>query len=214
MAWKSGSVCHKSLSSYAIRVGSDTIVCVKCPLFRGSFTPYRPLTLGHSLGAYFLLIWGVGVVKVVINMPSPLLGFGNKGSFGKGVFQKNPVSRDSRIANHFSPYSIRNRPESQIPKFVKHLFLGVPDRGQNFVKICLKTTVFFFFFNFWQIFDKISPPDWNTQKQSLGQTWTQLGFGAFSNAVREKGFAILDRSGPAIECKIGQVCELCSGARV
>ena len=33
-------------------------------VFQGIFTPYDPLILCHILGAYFLLVWGVGVVKI------------------------------------------------------------------------------------------------------------------------------------------------------
>ena len=39
---------------------------MKIPLFQGIFTLYDPSFLWHIFGAYFLPIWGVGVVKIVL----------------------------------------------------------------------------------------------------------------------------------------------------
>ena len=47
---------------YAIKVGSYTIYSVRESLY---FKGLTTLILWHLLGAYFLLIWGVGVVKIV-----------------------------------------------------------------------------------------------------------------------------------------------------
>ena len=50
---KGGFVCHKSQSSYAIKVGSCTIFSVEVPLFRGIFTPYDPSFYGIFWGHIF-----------------------------------------------------------------------------------------------------------------------------------------------------------------
>ena len=41
---------------------------VKVPLFGEIFTLQPLMLLWHILGAYFLLIWGVGVVKIVFTV--------------------------------------------------------------------------------------------------------------------------------------------------
>ena len=63
---KSGFVCHKSRSSYAIKVGSCTTFSVKVPLFQGIFTAYDPSFYGIFWGHIFAN-WGGGVVKLVFN---------------------------------------------------------------------------------------------------------------------------------------------------
>ena len=50
---KGGFVCHKSRSSYAIKVGSCTIFSVKVPLFGGIFAPYDPSFYGIFWGHIF-----------------------------------------------------------------------------------------------------------------------------------------------------------------
>ena len=56
MAQKGEFVCHKSRSSYAIKVGSCTTFSVKVPLFQGIFTPYDP--------SFYGIFW-VGVVRII-----------------------------------------------------------------------------------------------------------------------------------------------------
>ena len=63
-----GFVRHKRRSSYAIKVGSCTTFSVKVPLFQGIFTPYVPSFYGIFSGSYFLLIWGVGVVRIMFTL--------------------------------------------------------------------------------------------------------------------------------------------------
>ena len=47
-------------------VHEPTFYGIQTPtLYQGIFTPYDPSLLCHILGPYFLLIWGVGVVKIV-----------------------------------------------------------------------------------------------------------------------------------------------------
>ena len=41
---------------------------MEIPLFQGIFTPHDPPILWHILGAYFLLIWGVGVARIIFNV--------------------------------------------------------------------------------------------------------------------------------------------------
>ena len=94
------------------------------------------------------------------------------------------------LRNLFPLTAFKNAPN---PKFVQNLsqrlFLGVPVRGskicKRIVKICLKTGIFRQNFdNFFQIFAPLT----GTPKNN--RFWTNLGFGAFLNAVRgEKGFA-------------------------
>ena len=48
-----GSVCHKSRSSYAIKVGSCTTFSVQIPLFQGISTPYGPSFYGIFWGHIF-----------------------------------------------------------------------------------------------------------------------------------------------------------------
>ena len=97
----------------------------------------------------------------------------------------------STIAKPFFPYSVQKRPEPQIcPKFVPAIVFGGSGQGVQFLcqicPFCLKITVFQILTNFSQIF--LDPPVWNPQKQSPGQIWTNLGFGAFLNAGRGRRF--------------------------
>ena len=62
---KSGFVCHKSRSSYAIKVGLWTRFSVKVPLFRGIFTPCDPSFYGIFWEHIFCEYGGVVVVKIV-----------------------------------------------------------------------------------------------------------------------------------------------------
>ena len=78
-----GFACHKSRSSYAIKVGSCTTFSVKVRLFQGIFYAIRPLILWHILGSYFLLI--CQSQKCAINNfwtknSAGLLGWGSRGS--------------------------------------------------------------------------------------------------------------------------------------
>ena len=78
------------------------------------------------------------------------------------------------------------------PKFVRNLsqrlFLGVPVRGTEIWKNLSKFVRKLPFFKFWQIFPNFSPPDWNPQKQSLGQISDKFGFsGVFEGCKGEKG---------------------------
>ena len=93
----------------------------------------------------------------------------------------------------FSPYSIQKRPEPQIcPKFVPTIaFRGFNQGDPNLSKICRKfenlsgNCRFFFFFNFRH--DKFGSPLIGTPKNNRrDKFWTNLGFGAFLNAVRGK----------------------------
>ena len=74
---------------------------MEVPLFRGIFTPYDPPILWRILGAYFLLIWGVGVVRIIFNFSVKKGFFSEKGGgnsvnqgFGKDFYRKgNSVKR-------------------------------------------------------------------------------------------------------------------------
>ena len=57
MPQKSEFVCHKSRFVHHILCES--------PFIPRDFYAVRPLILWHILGAFLLLIWGVGVVKIV-----------------------------------------------------------------------------------------------------------------------------------------------------
>ena len=112
-------------------------------------------------------------------------------------------NRCYKLANPFSPYSIQKRPEPQIcPKFVPTIvFRGSNQGDQNLskicrkfvenLKICLEIVVF-------QIFDKFltnfGPPDWNPEKQSLGQILDKFGIrGVFECCKGKKGFATINQ---------------------
>ena len=78
------------------------------------------------------------------------------------------------------------------PKFVRNLsqrlFLGVPVRGTEIWKNLSKFVRKLPFFKFRQIFPNFSPPDWNPQKQSLGQISDKFGVsGVFEGCKGEKG---------------------------
>ena len=55
-----GFVCHKSRSSYAVKVGWCTTFSVKVPLFQGIFTPYDPSFYGIFWGHIFANMGGGG----------------------------------------------------------------------------------------------------------------------------------------------------------
>ena len=57
---------YKSRSSYAVKVGLWTTFSVKSPFISRDFYVIRPLILWHILGASILLVWGVGVVKIIV----------------------------------------------------------------------------------------------------------------------------------------------------
>ena len=57
---KGGFVCHKSRSSYAIKVGACTPFSVKVPLFQGIFMPYDPSFYGIFWGHFFANMGGGG----------------------------------------------------------------------------------------------------------------------------------------------------------
>ena len=93
----------------------------------------------------------------------------------------------SRIANPFSPHSIQKRPEPQICP--SDCFWGFQSGGLEFSdKICqnLSENYRFLFFCFWQNFDNFSPRTGTPQNNRWDKFWTNLGFGAFLNAVRGK----------------------------
>ena len=73
---KVGFIWHKSRSSYAITVGSDTIFSVKVPGFQGIFAAYDPSFYGIFWEHIFLLIWGMEVDEIVFS-----LGFLQSGHF-------------------------------------------------------------------------------------------------------------------------------------
>ena len=105
---------------------------------------------------------------------------------------QNPQNREKSIgiAKPFSPYSIQKRPEPQIcPKFVPAIVFGGSSPGvknlKKFVKICLKIAVFQILTIFFQIFDPLTGTPKNNRWDKF---WTNLGFGAFLNAVRGKRF--------------------------
>ena len=52
-----GGVCHKSRSSYAIKVGSCTAFSVEVSLFRRIFMPYDPSFMAH-VGVIFFGSYG------------------------------------------------------------------------------------------------------------------------------------------------------------
>ena len=60
MPQKSEFVCRKSRFVHHILCGN--------PFISRDFYAIRPLILWHILGAYFLLIWGVGVVKIIFTL--------------------------------------------------------------------------------------------------------------------------------------------------
>ena len=69
---KHGSIWHKSRGSYAINVG---VYMVRAPhslweslYFRGFLRHTTPHFMAY-FGSFFLLIWGVGVVKIIFNIP-------------------------------------------------------------------------------------------------------------------------------------------------
>ena len=64
---KGGFVCHKSRNSYGVKVGLCTTFSVEIPLFQGISTPYDPPFYGIFWEHIFLLIWGVGVVRIILN---------------------------------------------------------------------------------------------------------------------------------------------------
>ena len=103
-------IWHKSRSSYAIKVGLYTIFSVKVPLFSGILTTYDSI-LCHILGAYFLLIWGVGVVETVFTFfqtPAPVLDKSEL-IFGKGMrtatFQLSESGGSLNRQNLFTEFS-------------------------------------------------------------------------------------------------------------
>ena len=52
------------------------ILCESPFIFSRDFYAIRPLNLWHILGAYFLLIWGVGVVEIIFrNFPRSYRAF-------------------------------------------------------------------------------------------------------------------------------------------
>ena len=97
---------------------------------------------------------------------------------------------DFYLANPSAPYSIQKCPELQLcPKFVPTFVFHASNQGgakicQKFVeklKICPETVVY----NFSTNFDKFWPPLIGSNKNKRrDKFWTNLGFGAFLNAVR------------------------------
>ena len=62
----------------------------------------------------------------------------------------------------------------------------------EFVKICQSLSENYRFSNFHKFLTNFSPPEWNPQKQSLGQILDKFGVrGVFLKAVREKRFGKL-----------------------
>ena len=96
-----------------------------------------------------------------------------------------------RVANPLSPY-IQKRPEPQIcPKFVPTIvFRGSNQGDPNLSKICRKFQKRQFpdkFSNFRQIFEtNLGSPIGTPKYNRRDKLWTNLGFGAFLNAVRGK----------------------------
>ena len=93
-------------------------------------------------------------------------------------------------AKPFPPYSIQKRPEPQIcPKFVPAIvFWGFQSGGQKFEINCQNLSEndgFSNFDKFFQIFDPLTGTPKNNRWDKF---WTNLGFGAFLNAVRGKRF--------------------------
>ena len=96
----------------------------------------------------------------------------------------------SSLANPFPPHSLRKRPKPQIcPKFVPAIVFGVPVRGTEIWKNLSKFVENYRFSNFDKFF-QISVTLTGTPKNNRWDKFrTNLGFRAFSKAVRGKGFA-------------------------
>ena len=77
----------------------------------------------------------------------------------------------------FSPYSIQKHPEPQIcPKICpSDCFSGFQSGGLKFVKNLSKFVRNCRFSNFNKFLTNFSPPDWNPEKQSLGQILDKFG---------------------------------------
>ena len=87
-----------------------------------------------------------------------------------------PLAPRPLLAKPFSPYSIQKRPEPQIcQKFVAAIVVGGSSQGVKNLKKLSKFVWKLRFFKFWQFFSNFWPPDWNPQKQSLGQILDKFG---------------------------------------
>ena len=91
--------------------------------------------------------------------------------------------------NLFPLTAFKNAPN---PKFVQNLsqrlFLGgFQSGGQKFVKNCQNLSENYDFSNFNNFFTNFRPPDWNPQKQSLGQILDKFGArGVFESCMGKK----------------------------
>ena len=66
---KNGSYGIKGGGSYAIFLGSVCHIFCRNPLNLTDFYAIRTSIVWHILGAYFLQIWGVGVVRIIFTGP-------------------------------------------------------------------------------------------------------------------------------------------------
>ena len=90
-------VCHRSRFVHHILCES--------PFLSRDVYAIRPLILWHILGAYFLLIWGVGVVKIVLIVCAGTLLFfcPLRGSLSESSRQKSQqvsVSQSPKASHH------------------------------------------------------------------------------------------------------------------
>ena len=94
-----------------------------------------------------------------------------------------------KVANPFPPLQPSKTPETpNLSEICPSVVFGVPVRGTEIWKNLSKFVRKLPFFKFRQIFPNFSPPDWNPQKQSLGQTSDKFGVsGVFEGCKGEKG---------------------------
>ena len=94
-----------------------------------------------------------------------------------------------RLAKPFSPYSIQKHPEPQIcPKLSQRLFSWVPVRGSQIWKKCQSLSEIYSFSNFDTFFQIFEAPDWNPQKQTLGQILDKFGVRGVFECCKGKMF--------------------------